>query len=73
MTQKLSIVKIGGNVLENEIELEQFLLNFSKMAAPKILVHGGGKLATKLASQLGIESKMTNGRRITDEIGRAHV
>ena len=66
MKQKLSIVKIGGNVLENEIELEQFLLNFSKMAAPKILVHGGGKLATKLASQLGIESKMTNGRRITD-------
>jgi len=66
MKQKLSIVKIGGNVLENEIELDQFLLNFSKMAAPKILVHGGGKLATKLASQLGIESKMSNGRRITD-------
>ncbi len=66
MKQKLSIVKIGGNVLENEIELDQFLLNFSKMEGPKILVHGGGKLATKLASQLGIESKMTNGRRITD-------
>jgi acetylglutamate kinase len=64
--EKLSIVKIGGNVLENEIELDQFLLNFSKLEAPKILVHGGGKLATKLASQLGIESKMTNGRRITD-------
>ena len=66
MKQKLSIVKIGGNVIENEIELDQFLLNFSKLEEPKILVHGGGKLATKLASQLGIESKMTNGRRITD-------
>ena len=66
MNQKLSIVKIGGNVLENEIELDQFLLNFSKLAGPKILVHGGGKMATKLASKLGIESKMTNGRRITD-------
>ena len=66
MKQKLSIVKIGGNVIENEIELDQFILNFSKLEEPKILVHGGGKLATKLASQLGIESKMTNGRRITD-------
>jgi acetylglutamate kinase len=66
MKQKLSIVKIGGNVIENEIELDQFLLNFSKLAAPKILVHGGGKLATKLASQLGIESNITNGRRITN-------
>jgi len=66
MKRKLSIVKIGGNVLENEIELDQFLLNFSKLKGPKILVHGGGKSATKLATKLGIESKMTNGRRITD-------
>jgi len=66
MKQKLSIVKIGGNVIENEIELDQFLLNFSKLQEPKILVHGGGKLATKLATKLGIESKMTSGRRITD-------
>ncbi len=66
MKQKLSIVKIGGNVLENEIELDQFLLNFSKLEEPKILVHGGGKLATKLAAKLGIKSKMTSGRRITD-------
>ena len=42
MKQKLSIVKIGGYVLENEIELDQFLLNFSKLEEPKILVHGGG-------------------------------
>ena len=66
MKQNLSIVKIGGNVIENEIELDQFLLNFSKLQEPKILVHGGGKLATKLASKLGVESKMTSGRRITD-------
>lgn len=66
MKQQLSIIKIGGNVLENEIDLDHFLLNFSKLEEPKILVHGGGKLATKLASKLGIESKMTNGRRITD-------
>ena len=66
MKQKLSIVKIGGNVIENQVELEQFLLNFSKLKGLKILVHGGGKLATKLAAQLGIESQMSNGRRITD-------
>ena len=66
MKQKLAIVKIGGNVIENKIELDQFLLNFSKLEGPKILVHGGGKLATKLATKLGIESKMTSGRRITD-------
>ncbi|MBT8301642.1 MAG: acetylglutamate kinase [Maribacter sp.] len=66
MKQKLSVVKIGGNVLENAIELDRFLLNFSNLKEPKILVHGGGNLATKLAARLGIESKMTNGRRITD-------
>ncbi|MBD1260487.1 acetylglutamate kinase [Maribacter polysiphoniae] len=66
MKQKLSIVKIGGNVIENQVGLEQFLLNFSKLEGLKILVHGGGKLATKLAAQLGIESQMSNGRRITD-------
>lgn len=66
MKQQLSIVKIGGNVIENQVELEQFLLNFSKLKGLKILVHGGGKLATKMADQLGIESQMSNGRRITD-------
>lgn len=66
MKDNLSIVKIGGNVIENDNELDQFLLNFSKLEGPKILVHGGGKLATKLASQLGIVSQMANGRRITD-------
>ena len=63
---KLSIVKIGGNVIENETELAKFLISFSLMESPKILVHGGGKSATQLANKLGIESKLVVGRRITD-------
>ena len=63
---KLSIVKIGGNVIENETELTKFLTSFSQMEGPKILVHGGGKLATQLANKLGIGSKLVGGRRITD-------
>lgn len=66
MKQKLSIIKIGGNVIENKTELLKFLHLFSKLEGPKILVHGGGKLATQLASKLGIESKMVGGRRITN-------
>jgi len=66
MKEKLAIVKIGGNVIENTSELSKFLLYFSKIEGPKILVHGGGKLATQLAAKLGIESKMVNGRRVTD-------
>ncbi len=66
MKPKLAIVKIGGNVIENETELVKFLASFSMMEEPKILVHGGGKLATELGKKLGIESKMVGGRRITD-------
>lgn len=66
MAQKLSIVKIGGNVIENKEELSKFLTAFSKIAGLKILVHGGGKLATELGKKLGIESTLINGRRITD-------
>ncbi|MEO9892111.1 acetylglutamate kinase [Aurantibacter sp.] len=66
MKKKLSIIKIGGNVIENEEELSKFLASFSQLEGSKILVHGGGKLATQLANQLGIESKMFQGRRITD-------
>lgn len=66
MKQKLAIVKIGGNVIENKIELAKFLALFSKIEGPKILVHGGGKLATNFAKRLGIESKLVGGRRITD-------
>lgn len=64
---KLYIIKIGGNVLDNELALGQFQKDFASIQAPKILVHGGGKIATKLGDQLGIESKYVKGRRITDE------
>ena len=66
MKQKLSIVKIGGNVIENKRELAKFLALFASLDGHKILVHGGGKLATQLAAKLGIESKIIGGRRITD-------
>ena len=64
--EKLSIVKIGGNIIEDESALNAFLHLFSKLEGKKILVHGGGKRATQIASKLGINSKMINGRRITD-------
>lgn len=63
---RLNIVKIGGNVIENEQELDAFLDIFAELAEPKILVHGGGKLANALAEKLNIPVKMTQGRRITD-------
>ncbi|MEP3838727.1 MAG: acetylglutamate kinase [Algibacter sp.] len=66
MKEKLSIVKIGGNIIEDENALQAFLKLFSNLEGKKILVHGGGKRATHMASKLGIESKMVNGRRITD-------
>ncbi|MEL0455770.1 acetylglutamate kinase [Flavobacteriaceae bacterium SZ-1-7] len=64
--EKLSIVKIGGNIIEDENALNNFLELFSNLDGKKILVHGGGKRATAIASKLGIESKMVNGRRVTD-------
>ena len=64
--EKLSIIKIGGNIIEDETSLNAFLKLFSNLEGNKILVHGGGKRATHVASKLGIESKMINGRRITD-------
>jgi acetylglutamate kinase len=63
---KLYIIKIGGNVLDDEKSLKSFLKDFASIQAPKILIHGGGKIATKLGDQLGIESHYTKGRRITD-------
>jgi acetylglutamate kinase len=64
--EKLSIVKIGGNIIEDEASLTAFLKLFSNLEGKKILVHGGGKRATAMATKLGIASKMINGRRITD-------
>lgn len=66
MKQKLSIVKIGGNLIENENTLNTFSADFATLKGPKILVHGGGKLATQLADKMGVETKMVDGRRITD-------
>ena len=66
MKEKLTIVKVGGAVVEDEAQLAQLLKDFSAIEGRKVLVHGGGRSATQMASQLGIESKMVNGRRITD-------
>lgn len=64
--KSLKVIKIGGNVIDNPESLQQFIADFAMLNGPKILVHGGGKIATKLAEDLGIKSKMVEGRRITD-------
>lgn len=63
---KLTIIKVGGKIVEEEQSLRQLLKDFSLIEGYKILVHGGGRSATKLAEKLGIESRMVNGRRVTD-------
>lgn len=63
---KLYIIKIGGNIIDDEEKLQHFLRNFAALNEKKILVHGGGKLATRMAEQMGIEQKLVDGRRITD-------
>ena len=64
--EKLTVIKVGGKIVEEEATLNQLLADFSAIEGYKVLVHGGGRSATKLAAQLGIESQMVNGRRITD-------
>lgn len=66
MKEKLTIVKVGGAVVEDELQLSQLLKDFGAIEGRKVLVHGGGRKATKMAERLGIETKMVNGRRITD-------
>jgi len=66
MKQKLTIVKVGGAVVEDEAQLTQLLRDFTAIEGAKILVHGGGRRATRMAERLGIETKMVEGRRITD-------
>ena len=66
MKQQLTIVKVGGAVVEDEAALAHLLNQFAAIEGAKILVHGGGRRATKVASALGIETKMVEGRRITD-------
>lgn len=62
----LSIIKIGGNIVDDEAKLSLFLKDFAAIDGHKILVHGGGKVATQIALQLGIEQQMIEGRRVTD-------
>jgi len=64
--EKVTIVKVGGAIVEDSEQLAQLLKDFAAIPGKKVLVHGGGRRATKVASALGIESKMVNGRRITD-------
>ncbi|MCA0364054.1 MAG: acetylglutamate kinase [Bacteroidetes bacterium] len=63
----LNVIKIGGNVIDDPQKLDKFLLDFSLLPGNKILIHGGGKIATKIAEKLGIETQMVEGRRITDK------
>lgn len=67
MKEELIIVKVGGAIIENDESLGSFLEAFVKLKGKKVLVHGGGKVATKLAEDLGIEAQMIDGRRITDD------
>lgn len=67
MKEKITIVKVGGKIVEEEASLARLLDDFSRIEGAKLLVHGGGRSATKLADRLGIESKMVNGRRITGQ------
>lgn len=64
--EKLTLIKVGGKIVEEPDTLQQLLRDFSSIEGHKVLVHGGGRSATIIASQLGIESQMVNGRRITD-------
>lgn len=64
--KRLLVIKIGGNIIDDKVKLSSFLSEFSSIKEKKILVHGGGKLATRIAGQLGIEQQLIDGRRITD-------
>ena len=67
MMEKITVMKIGGNVIDNPEALKAFLAEFTAVEGPKILVHGGGKLATRLAERLELQVQMVDGRRITDK------
>ncbi len=67
MKQHLTIIKVGGKIVENPASLNALLHDFAKVEGRKLLVHGGGRSATQMAERLGVETKMVDGRRITDE------
>lgn len=64
--EKLTVIKVGGKIVEEEASLLNLLKEFAKIEGQKVLVHGGGRSATALSTKLGIESQMVNGRRVTD-------
>ncbi|MCQ2198962.1 MAG: acetylglutamate kinase [Paludibacteraceae bacterium] len=66
MMEKLTVIKVGGKIVEEEATLKALLSDFSKVEGRKVLVHGGGRSATAMATRLGIESQMIDGRRVTD-------
>ncbi|MFY0598387.1 MAG: acetylglutamate kinase [Cyclobacteriaceae bacterium] len=66
--KKLNIIKIGGAVIDDPLMLSEFLVEFTKIEGRKILVHGGGKVATQMGEKLGVSPKIIEGRRITDEV-----
>ena len=67
MSKKLTIVKVGGKIVEEATSLNSFLDLFAAVEGPKVLIHGGGRTATAMAMRLGIETQMVGGRRVTDE------
>jgi len=67
MKKRLTIVKVGGNIIENEQSLQDFTAAFASIKGYKLLVHGGGKVATSMAKTLGVGYQLTEGRRITGD------
>lgn len=67
LMEQLSVIKIGGNIVDNPEALDVFLKDYAKIPGLKVLVHGGGKVATKISAALGIETQMIEGRRVTDQ------
>ncbi len=63
----IRVVKIGGNVIDNEVAFAAFMERFAKLPSPKILIHGGGKIATRLAKDMNLTTTMIEGRRVTDK------
>ena len=66
MKEKLTLIKVGGKIVEEDDSLRRLLDDFAALTGRKVLVHGGGRSATRIAERLGIESRMVDGRRITD-------
>lgn len=67
MKEKITVIKVGGKIVEESNSLGDLLNRFANIEGHKVLIHGGGRSATRMAERLGIESRMVNGRRITDE------